>query len=230
MLVCSAFMKGELLRNGVPSDRVRVLPVFVDVPAVPEPYPEASQRVLFVGRLNREKGIEHLLRALARTAGPWTATVVGEGEIAQARALAAELRIAERVEFRGFRSFEEVRELYRDAALVAMPSVWPEPLGMVGLEAMAHARPVVAYAAGGIGDWLVDGETGHLVPRGDHEGLSRAIAALLADRAEAARMGERGHARVSASVYRPEPFVTAFASLARTLLAGEVGVASAVGQ
>ena len=61
---------------------------------------------------------------------------------------------------------------------------------------MAHRKPVVAFAVGGIPEWLVDGETGYLVPRCDTRAMAAAIDRLLADPALAARLGQAGHARL----------------------------------
>ena len=56
--------------------------------------------------------------------------------------------------------------------------MWSEPFGLVGLEGMAHAKPVVAFDVGGVSDWLVDGENGFLVPRGDVDAMAAAIKAV----------------------------------------------------
>jgi glycosyltransferase involved in cell wall biosynthesis len=72
--------------------------------------------------------------------------------------------------------------LLADAAILAVPSVWPEPFGLVGLEAAAFGTPAVAFAAGGISEWLTDGVNGRLVaPAHGCDGLGRTIAALLKD-------------------------------------------------
>ena len=73
-----------------------------------------------------------------------------------------------------------MRAAYDAATLVAVPSLWVEPFGLVGIEAFARGRPVVAYDAGAISEWMHDGG-GRIVPRGDERALGTAIAALLAD-------------------------------------------------
>jgi glycosyltransferase involved in cell wall biosynthesis len=77
-----------------------------------------------------------------------------------------------------------------------MPSRWPEPFGIVGIEAMAQSRPVVASKVGGIPDWLDDGETGRLVPAGDASALAAAITSVLDDEEWAGQLGTAAWRRV----------------------------------
>ena len=70
--------------------------------------------------------------------------------------LASKLKISDRVVFTGRVDHEKLESYYAAARLVVVPSRWPEPFGMVGIEAMARGRPVVAFDTGGIGDWLED--------------------------------------------------------------------------
>ena len=75
------------------------------------------------------------------------------------------------------------------AKLVVVPSRWPEPFGMIGLEAMHYGRPVVAFRVGGIPDWLEHGVTGLLAPEQDTRALAQAIDQLLADPQLCAKFG-----------------------------------------
>jgi glycosyltransferase involved in cell wall biosynthesis len=106
--------------------------------------------------------------------------------------------------------------LLRRASIVAMPSRWPEPSGIIGLEAMAHGRPVVAFATGGIPEWLVHGETGLLAPPLDVPALAGAIAALLGDEANAKRMGEMGRARAR-RLFSPGPHLAQLSAIYHAL-------------
>ena len=85
-----------------------------------------------------------------------------------------------------------------DAAVVVMTSAWPEPSGLVGLEALAHGRPVVATDVGGIGEWLAEGVVGHRVPPGDPVAMADRIRVLLGDPARREAMGRAGRAWVLA--------------------------------
>jgi glycosyltransferase involved in cell wall biosynthesis len=100
--------------------------------------------------------------------------------------------VAGRVRFLGALDRALVQDLYRQAAVVVVPSVWPEPFGMVGPEAMSFGVPVVAFRVGGVPEWLHDGETGYLVEPRDIYGLAQRIELLLRDAPLARRLGERG--------------------------------------
>lgn len=193
VLVGSRFMRDELLQNGFPPERVWILPpVAADARRAPTPV-SCRPHVLYVGQLIRGKGVDLLLRALAQVRQPFLARVAGDGNAAgDLRGLAARLGLKERVRFEGFCESAALDELYRWSRVVAVPSRWPEPFGLIGLEAMAHGRPVVAFDAGGIRDWLEHGRTGLLVPAGETQALARALERLLADDELAARLGHGG--------------------------------------
>jgi starch synthase len=126
--------------------------------------------VLFVGRVTRQKGIVHLVRAIHHL-NPGIGVVLCAGqpdtpEIAREMAAGVRAAQAERpnvVWIGEMVSREEVRQLYSHAAVFCCPSVY-EPFGIINLEAAACQTPVVASAVGGIPEVVVDGETGLLVP------------------------------------------------------------------
>nr|WP_202457862.1 glycogen synthase [Streptomyces sp. SID5464] len=159
--------------------------------------------VLFVGRITRQKGVPHLLRAV-RDIDPAAQVVLCAGapdtpEIDQEfRELFGELSRVRDGVFWIPRMLPrpEVIQLLTHAALFVCPSVY-EPLGIVNLEAMACGTPVVASAVGGIPEVVDDGRTGLLVPAGDgfEAGLARAIDCVLGDPEAARRMGEAGRER-----------------------------------
>ncbi|MFE1250996.1 glycogen synthase [Streptomyces sp. NPDC058735] len=159
--------------------------------------------VLFVGRITRQKGVPHLLRAV-RDIDPAAQVVLCAGapdtpEIdREFRELFAELSEVRDGVFWIPRMLPrpEVIQLLTHAALFVCPSVY-EPLGIVNLEAMACGTPVVASAVGGIPEVVDDGGTGLLVPAGDgfEAGLARAMDTVLGDPGAARRMGEAGRQR-----------------------------------
>jgi len=220
LLVASSYMRRELLDAGLPTDLVQVLPYFTrsntpDLPGTPPP--EATVRFLARGgaplvftpaRLALpDKGLDRLLEALALVAAPWRAVIAGSGPAeSELHGLVETLGLTGRVHFAGWLEPGAIESLYAQADAVAFPSVWDEPFGLVGLEAMAHARPVVAFDVGGVGDWLRDAESGLLVPRGDVAGLARALARVLADPEQARAMGSAGRARL-AREFTPEQHV-----------------------
>lgn len=197
ILANSRFIREKLLANGFPGDRTHLChPVLNQEALVPDPVPETPE-VLYVGSLIRGKGVDLLLRALATVQCPFTLNVVGTGKSeATLRELAKHLKIDGQVNFAGWVPNEEVARYYRSAKVVAVPSAWPEPFGLVGLEAMRHGRPVVAFRVGGIPDWLVHEETGLMAPPLDTEALAGALERLLGDTGTARRFGAKGAERV----------------------------------
>jgi len=197
LLVGSRAMRAELLMNGAPAERVHVVPPAVRWTAPEAVTPPAREPViLYVGQLIRGKGVDLLLEAAAGLERPWRLLLAGDGNARPAlEAQARDLGIADRVEFLGFVPHERLGGLYARCRVAAVPSRWPEPFGMVGVEAMAHARPVAAFAAGGIPDWCAHGETGLLAPPGDIAALRDALDRLLGDELLAHRLGQAGRER-----------------------------------
>ena len=198
-IVGSRWMRDELTMNGIDPARVEVLPpVPMALSKTSALAPSREPEVLFVGQVIRGKGVDLMLRALASVPPPWHATIVGTGNhLDTCKALASELGLAEQVEFAGWIDHSRLEQYYARAALSLVPSRWPEPFGMVGIEAMARGRPVVAFDAGGIPDWLDDGVTGLLAPQADVQTLGAHITRLLADPDLAARLGRQAATRVS---------------------------------
>lgn len=158
---------------------------------------------LFVGRLVERKGLPVLLEAWKRAAMPNARLVIigGGPDRAALEARAATLGVSGSVEFRGRVSDSELAAAYSEADLFVLPAVVDargdtEGLGVVLLEAMASNIPVIASAAGGITDVVVDGESGVLVPPGDAEALAAALGRLRNDPGLRAWLAANGAARV----------------------------------
>jgi glycosyltransferase involved in cell wall biosynthesis len=209
VVTASGHMRREYVRNGVGDDRAHAIPLFSTIPVADEVAAPGDFRVLFLGRMTRLKGGDLLIRAVAdasrRIGRPIPLTMCGDGPPrAEWEALARSLGVA--AEWTGWVDAADRVRLIRSASLLAVPSVWPEPFGLVGLEAGSQGVPAVAFDVGGIGEWLADGDNGRLVP-GDPpraEALAEAIAwaathpdALAAmrprARAAAARMSVAAH-------------------------------------
>ncbi|HXA55623.1 MAG TPA: glycosyltransferase [Solirubrobacteraceae bacterium] len=164
-------------------------------------------RVVFAGRIDAPKGVDVLLRAV-RTVDA-ELVICGDGRRLEAmRRLARRLGIERRVHFRGWLGADALAGELAGATVVAIPSRWPEPFGLVGIEALAAGRPVVASLAGGVRDWLDDGVTGLGVPPADPHSLARALQQLLTDPERCRAMGEAGREAVAAR-FSPERHVAA---------------------
>ncbi len=137
--------------------------------------PPGEPLVLFLGRITPQKGLGYLIRAMAKIETRCRLVVASDGyELPRMRALTAKLRLEDRVSFLGAVDYAAVVDLYTRARVIAVPSVWPEPFGLVGPEAMSYGVPVVAFRVGGIPEWLRDGETGFLVEPKDVSGTGAA--------------------------------------------------------
>jgi glycosyltransferase involved in cell wall biosynthesis len=188
-----------LLAQGYPPGLVVVIHNGVAVPAAPGTRQRSSPpRVGEIARLCDVKGQRELIQAL-RLLPDVHAVLVGddlETGGAYRQLLEREAReagVAERVELAGYR--EDVDTLLDELDAVVLPS-WVEGMPLVLLEAMAHARPVVATSVGGTPEVVVDGETGLLVPPRDPQALAAAIRRLVDGPELARRLGEAGYERV----------------------------------
>ena len=162
-------------------------PAALDVPHVAA----KPNMVLFLGRLEENKGIYDLLDAVAgvRAAVPDVRLVcAGEGDRAGVARYAERLGIAEAVKFTGRVGPSGKRALLEHAAVFALPS-YEEGLPVSLVEAMSAGVPVVATPVGGIPEVVVDGASGYLVGAGDKRSLERMLRRLLTERALAARLG-----------------------------------------
>jgi glycosyltransferase involved in cell wall biosynthesis len=183
LLVASDHMRGEFLGSGAPAERLAAIPLFPTVAGDPSPARPAFS-VLFLGRMTPVKGGDLLIRAVARASadlGRRLPVVLAGGgpERASWERLAARLGVD--ATFTGWVDRAALPALFRSASLLAMPSVWPEPFGLAGLEAAAFGVPAVGFAAGGTGEWLVDGVNGRRVPADPP--TADALAAALAEAA-----------------------------------------------
>jgi len=199
----SPAVKQRLIDGGVPAEKISVIWSSVDPAGLQVNVPREETRralgfedetpvALTLCSLVERKGIDVLLQALALQPDIvlW---IGGDGpERSALEALAGELKLESRVRFLGRRA--DKADLLAACDLFVLPSR-AEGLGVAALEAMALARPVVASAVGGLGEVVVDGETGLLVPPEDPQALSHALHELGGDSALRAQLGEAGAAR-----------------------------------
>lgn len=223
-------------RAGIPGSKLAMIPSGIADEEPPEVDPSEVRRglgvaadapmLLFAGRLAAQKGVEDLLRALdlLQHVEPSVVTLVaGDGPLRarlEERARAFALSTTGRVRFLGHR--DDVPRLLAASDALVLPSLY-EGLPNVVLEAMRSRKPVVATAAPGTAEVVVDQETGLLVPVGSPKALVRAIREVVRDADLRRRLGEAGRARVE-SDYRASTMVERFAALYEGL-AREKGLA-----
>jgi glycosyltransferase involved in cell wall biosynthesis len=223
VVTLSEHIRREYLRHGVPEDRVVRIRPCIQQRASPREEeavatPPTSWRVLFCGRMDRLKGAHVLLRAAAelprRLGRSVHLTFAGDGpERAALEDLARAHSPGLHVAFLGWVGQERLSELLRETHLLAVPSLWPEPFGLVGLEAALYGVPAVAFAVGGIPEWLHDGVNGCLAlgAPATAEGLAGAAVSCLGDLDRYARL--RRGAWAEAQRYRPADHVAALSPI-----------------
>jgi glycosyltransferase involved in cell wall biosynthesis len=194
MIVATDYMRQELLRNGFDARRIEI---HAPVPRGGEDAAMASfsdrNLIIYSGQVIRGKGVDVLLESLAKVRTPFECLIFGDGNHrGYCEELSRKLGLSQRVHFKGYVPPAELQKFYENASLAVVSSVWPEPFGAVGLEAMRHGLPVVAFAAGGINEWLFDGENGYLVPWMDRAQFAERIEQLLGNKTLAKQLGARG--------------------------------------
>ncbi|MBW3571749.1 MAG: glycosyltransferase family 4 protein [Gemmatimonadetes bacterium] len=182
IVTASRHMRDEYLRNAAPEGRVQLISLFPTVTGQPAP-PPPEFRLLFLGRMTTIKGGDLLIHAVADASARWgrpiPLTMAGDGpQRAEWERLAARLGVD--ATFTGWVDDQARAELFRAASLLAVPSVWPEPFGLVGLEAGVFGVPSVAFDVGGIRDWLSAGKNGYLISGARPRAVALADALMLA--------------------------------------------------
>ena len=192
----------DLVRDFMPPSAGEVLvPTFgVDTaifkPAAREPSQQRPVAGVFVGNVSYAKGVDVLLRALAKTPGDWRFGFVGSGpDLAAMRNLAGELRLGERLTWHGRRPTHQVPHLLGEADFLVLPSL-SEGRPNVVLEAMASGLPVIATPVGAVPALIDPPREGLLVPAGNVDALADALTLLVNDANMRADMGRNARARI----------------------------------
>ena len=199
MVVVTTYMRDELLNNGFDPERIEI---HAPVPRMGDPDLRSSfsdrNLIMYAGQIIRGKGVDVLLESLALLDVKFECVILGDGNHREyCEALSKKLGLADRVTFKGFVPQEELKTYYRECSVVALSSLWPEPIATIGLEVMRYALPVVAFDAGGIKDWLRDGHNGFLVPWMDRQKYAAQLKRLLVNKPLARQLGEKGLQLVS---------------------------------
>lgn len=209
MVVASAHMRAEYVAHGVEAARVHAIPLFTSPASIPS-VAASPIDVLFLGRMTDLKGPSLLLDAASRASKSLgrrvSVVMAGEGPLLATLTDRARHLDGVDVEFPGWVTAVARTALFARASVLGVPSIWPEPFGLVGLEAAACGVPSVAFGVGGIGEWLTDGINGRLVAAGDTAAMADAIAGLLRDPAQRRHLSDG--ARTAAARLSPEAHLT----------------------
>lgn len=207
----SRFLRDRLLGLGAAAERTSLIPMGVDLETFSYRVPPGGPpRFLSVGRLSREKGVEHAVRAMGvlRDRGRvFSYTIIGDGPLRpEIEALTRSLKIDDRVRVRGAEPRDVVVAAMADHHVFVQPSIRAESgaveaQGLALVEAQATGMPVVASAVGGIPETVGEG-AGRLVPAGDPVALADALDELLSERDSWSDMGAAGRRHVERSFDR----------------------------
>jgi glycosyltransferase involved in cell wall biosynthesis len=200
VFVVTDYMKNELINQGFKEKQIQIFP-----PVPPEktdlPMSTFSDEniIIFATQIIRGKGLDCLIQALGKVKEPFKLFVFGEGSHkSYCQDLTKELSLEEQVIFKGFVSQDELSQVYQEATMGTVPSVWPEPIATVGLEFFRHGLPVIGFDSGGIKDWLKDGQNGFLIDWMNIDEMALRIDELLANKDKAVTMGRFGKDFVNA--------------------------------
>jgi glycosyltransferase involved in cell wall biosynthesis len=203
VIVASRYVAERALQSGVPPERIGEIPL----PLPDDAYVRGrgargdARTIVFAGRFVPQKGLDALLRAVARIPPERRPAVraFGDGpERGRIEALAAAFDLE--FDAPGSVDAAALRAALDGAALLALPSRWAEPFGYVGIEAFARGRTVVAHDTGGVRAWLADGSNGIAVAPNDEAALAATLDALLHDHTRRTHLAQR--AREDAERYR----------------------------
>jgi glycosyltransferase involved in cell wall biosynthesis len=178
-------------RSMAPGLEAWVEPMPVDTDLFTPAWAHEPSRFVFVGRLNAQKGIMTLLKALATSTSGASLDVVGGGDREAVDAMVLQLGIGDRVTVHGPLPQTDVVPLYQAATATIVPSEH-EGLGLVAVESMLCETPVIAFRSGGLPDVVIDGETGVLTPPGDVLALAEAMDGIVRDADRATALGRAG--------------------------------------
>ena len=206
----------RLLAAGFESSSLTVVPYFC--PIEPAPIPRVAPRqptITFVGRTALNKGADVFVDALSLLPKSMQGVMVGNLDARGREDLARrarELGCGERLHFHPWSGREAVIRLLDSTTVLIFPSLWPETLGIVGLEALSRGVPVVASDVGGVREWLYPGKNGYLVPPKSPKHIAAAVEALISDPDGLDRLGYAA-IRTITERFLPEHHIAALMAL-----------------
>jgi len=182
--------------SGFGEAAMSVLPYFCDLEprGEPRPLPE-TPTITYLGRIASNKGHEYFIEALGEMPSTVRGRMVGSisDDVAQALLRLADRHgCADQLELHGWASRSEVIDLLDQTSVFIFPSLWPETLGIVGIEALSRGVPVVASDVGGVREWCREGDTGYPVSPREGMAIADRVEHLLSDKDRLRAFGRRG--------------------------------------
>lgn len=216
VIVMSDYNRDRLLELGVPENTVVINPYFTrEIPAATS-NPDRIRRLLFIGRIINGKGLPEMLDAvepLLKKFDDVQLDIIGNGlQMEEIKSSIAEKKLEGKIVLHGWVPREEIDRFLASCYLIIFPSVYPESFGIVGIEGMMNAKPVVGFDVGGVSTWLKNKETGYLLPAGNSELMRQAIEELLTNETVYKKMS--GNARtVALTQFTPKVHIEKLVSI-----------------
>jgi len=184
----SKFSLSKHTKYGIPEEKLVYIPNFINADDFNPNY-NSGEYIVFVGRLSKEKGVLTLLKAVKGLNIP--VKIVGEGSMrAEYEGYVKENKISN-VIFDGYKSGDDLKNLFRNATFMVVPSEWYENAPMTILESFAYGKPVIGSDIGGIPEMVRHGETGLLFEMGNAQDLKAKIKEMLQSPSRITEMGQK---------------------------------------
>jgi len=195
LIAPSGFAKNKFVQAGFQDNKINVNPYFCSIaPRIqPRQYP-SKPLISFIGRASETKGWEFFIEALGMLPRKVQGLIVGnfEGANQKLKKIIKKYGCGDRLEIMKWASCDQIVDILKKTTVFIFPSLWPETLGIVGIEAMACGVPVVASDVGGVREWLKDNENGFLVPPKSGKRIAEAALKIIEDKDLNLRFGECG--------------------------------------
>lgn len=198
ILVMSNYMLNEAKLAGIPEQKLKLIPYFVESLSESTEIESDIQelRILYSGRFAPHKGVHLLIEAVAPLLSFFPhlyLDLVGDGYFYnKINLLVKQYDIEDKVKFHGWQDTNSIKNLYKKASIITFPSIYPEAFGIVGIEAMAYGKPVVGFKVGGVTDWLENGVNGFAVKSQDVIEFRNKLECLVNNNELRYTMGQNG--------------------------------------
>ena len=201
----------EHIKAGFDENIISVLPYFCSIKPLKKIRPIPSQpTITFLGRTTQYKGIEYFIQILSELSHGIRGIIAGNITEQLKEFVKKNQRVKDRLNLRDWVNRDGIKDLFKETSVFVFPSIWPETLGIVGIEALSNGVPVVAFDVGGVREWLIDGENGFLIERKDVLAAANAINTILNDQNMMKRMGEYGLDLIEKKFYNRKTFGKSF--------------------
>lgn len=206
-ITVSDFQKEHLFKMGFKRENITTVHNFISLDGFPTQYTEGFY-VLYFGRVEKEKGVEHLLNVFEKLPVHIKLVIAGDGNYREEmlRRIEASEKLKANVTFAGFHKKEALAKIIQNARFVMVPSVWFETFGLTVIEAMGHFKPVIGSNLGGITEIISQGEDGFLVSSGNEDEMRERILELWQDKDRIRQMGHAGRKKVQQKFSQEQHF------------------------